>query len=48
VSDDDWWEVSSERVSQCVDRAQASIKRLDDNKAQAEKATQLNRDGIAR
>jgi hypothetical protein len=37
VSDDDWWDVSSERVGEYIDRVQESIKRLDDNKAQAEK-----------
>ena len=34
VSPDDWWDVSSERVTQYIDRVQESIKRLDDNKAQ--------------
>jgi hypothetical protein len=37
VSVDDWWDVSSERVGQYIDRVQASIKRLDDNKAQTNK-----------
>lgn len=34
VSPDDWWDVSSERVAQYIERVQESIKRLDDNKAQ--------------
>jgi hypothetical protein len=34
VSPDDWWDVSSERVAEYIDRVEASIKRLDDNKAQ--------------
>jgi hypothetical protein len=37
VSTDDWWDVSSERVTQYIDRVQESIKRLDDNKAQEDK-----------
>ena len=32
VSADDWWDVSSERVSEYIERVQESIKRLDDNK----------------
>jgi DNA repair exonuclease SbcCD ATPase subunit len=37
VSPDAWWDVSSERVDQYIDRVEASIKRLDDNKAQTDK-----------
>ena len=37
VSPDDWWDVSSERVAQYIERVHASIKRLDDNKAQKDK-----------
>jgi hypothetical protein len=37
VSPDDWWDASSERVSEYIDRVEASIKRLDDNKVQTEK-----------
>jgi chromosome segregation ATPase len=33
ASADDWWDLSSERVSEYIDRVQESIKRLDDNKA---------------
>jgi DNA repair exonuclease SbcCD ATPase subunit len=33
VSADDWWDVSSERVSQYIARVEESINRLDDNKA---------------
>jgi hypothetical protein len=32
VSPDDWWDVSSERVADYIDRVEESIKRLDDNK----------------
>ena len=37
VSADDWWEVSSERVGEYIDRVEGSIKRLDDNRAQTDK-----------
>jgi hypothetical protein len=37
VSADDWWEASSERVSEYIARVEDSIDRLDDNKASAEK-----------
>jgi DNA repair exonuclease SbcCD ATPase subunit len=37
VSADDWWDVSSERVAQYIERVQESIKRLDDNKAEQAK-----------
>jgi DNA repair exonuclease SbcCD ATPase subunit len=37
VSPDAWWDVSSERVGEYIERVEASIKRLDDNKAQADK-----------
>ena len=37
VSPDAWWDVSSERVGEYIQRVEASIKRLDDNKAQADK-----------
>jgi hypothetical protein len=37
VSPDDWWDVSSERVAEYIERVQASIKRLDDNKAQTDR-----------
>ena len=37
VSPDAWWKVSSERVGQYIDRVEASIKRLDDNKAPTKK-----------
>ena len=36
VSPDAWWDVSSERVSEYIERVQASIKRLDDNRTQTE------------
>ena len=29
---DDWWEISARRVSEYIDRVEASIRRLDDNK----------------
>jgi hypothetical protein len=32
ASPDNWWDLSSERVSDYIDRVQESIKRLDDNK----------------
>jgi chromosome segregation ATPase len=37
VSPDAWWDVSSERVGQYIERVEQSIKRLDDNKAQTDK-----------
>jgi chromosome segregation ATPase len=37
VSPDEWWEVSSERVGEYIERVQESITRLDDNKAQGDK-----------
>jgi DNA repair exonuclease SbcCD ATPase subunit len=37
VSPDAWWDVSSERVGEYIERVEASIKRLDDNKAQTDK-----------
>ena len=37
VSPDAWWDVSSERVSEYIERVEASIKRLDDNKTQTDK-----------
>lgn len=37
VSPEAWWKVSSERVADYIDRVEASIKRLDDNKAQRDK-----------
>jgi len=37
VSADDWWDVSSERVGEYIDRVEGSIKRLDDNRAQTDK-----------
>jgi hypothetical protein len=37
VSPDAWWDVSTERVGAYIERVEASIKRLDDNKAQADK-----------
>ncbi len=37
VSANSWWDVSSERVSQYIDRVEASIKRLDNDKAQTDK-----------
>lgn len=36
VSADGWWDVSSKRVGQYIDRVEESIKRLDDNKAQSD------------
>jgi hypothetical protein len=33
ASPDNWWDLSSERVSDYIDRVQESIDRLDDNKA---------------
>ena len=38
VSPDAWWDVSSERVSEYIERVEASIKRLDDNKMEAGKS----------
>ena len=35
VSADDWWDVSSERVGEYIERVEASIKRLDDDKTPA-------------
>jgi hypothetical protein len=35
VSPDAWWDVSSERVGEYIERVEASIKRLDDNKTEA-------------
>lgn len=32
ASGDDWWDISSKRVSEYVDRVEDSIRRLDDNK----------------
>jgi hypothetical protein len=32
---DDWWDVTRARVTDYVDRVEASIKRLDDNKARS-------------
>ena len=32
ASADDWWDVTKSRVTEYVDRVEASIKRLDDNK----------------
>jgi DNA repair exonuclease SbcCD ATPase subunit len=37
VSPDVWWKVSSERVSQYIERVEDSIKRLDDNKTPTDK-----------
>lgn len=37
VSPDAWWDVSSERVAEYIQRVEASIKRLDDNKTQTDK-----------
>lgn len=36
ASADDWWDVSRDRVADYVDRVEASVKRLDDNKPRAE------------
>jgi Skp family chaperone for outer membrane proteins len=33
VSQDDWWDVSSERVGEYIDRVERSISRLDDDRA---------------
>jgi hypothetical protein len=33
ASADDWWELSKERVTEYVDRVEASVKRLDDNRS---------------
>ena len=35
ASADDWWDVTRARVTDYVDRVEASIKRLDDNKARS-------------
>ena len=35
ASADDWWNVTRARVTDYVDRVEASIKRLDDNKARS-------------
>jgi DNA repair exonuclease SbcCD ATPase subunit len=37
VSPDAWWDVSSERVGQYIERVDESIKRLDDNEAQTDR-----------
>jgi DNA repair exonuclease SbcCD ATPase subunit len=37
VSPDAWWDVSSERVGQYIERVDQSIKRLDDNEAQTDR-----------
>jgi DNA repair exonuclease SbcCD ATPase subunit len=37
ISSDAWWDVSSERVGEYIERVEGSIKRLDDNKAQTDK-----------
>jgi len=37
VSADAWWDVSSKRVGEYIERVEASIKRLDDNKIQTDK-----------
>lgn len=37
VSADDWWDVSSERVGQYIERVEESIKRLDNDKAPTDK-----------
>jgi hypothetical protein len=37
VSPDGWWDVGSERVGEYIERVEASIKRLDDNKTQTDK-----------
>jgi hypothetical protein len=37
VSPDAWWDVSSERVGQYIERVEESINRLDDNKAQTDR-----------
>ncbi len=37
LSPDAWWDVSSERVGEYIERVEASIKRLDDNKTQTDK-----------
>ena len=37
VSPDAWWDVSSERVAEYIERVEESINRLDDNKAQTDK-----------
>lgn len=36
ASADDWWDVSRARVSDYLDRVEASVKRLDDNKTKTE------------
>jgi DNA repair exonuclease SbcCD ATPase subunit len=36
VSSDAWWDVSSDRVGEYIERVEESINRLDDNKAQTE------------
>ena len=33
ASADDWWDVTKTRVNEYVDRVEASVKRLDDNKS---------------
>ena len=37
ASPDSWWDVSSARVAEYIERVEASIKRLDDNKIQTDK-----------
>jgi len=37
VSADDWWDASTKRVGQYIDRVEDSIKRLDDNVAQTDR-----------
>jgi hypothetical protein len=36
ASADDWWTVTKDRVEEYIDRVEASVRRLDDNKPQAE------------
>jgi hypothetical protein len=36
ASADDWWDVSKARVTDYLDRVEASVKRLDDNKPRTE------------
>lgn len=36
ASPDDWWDVTTDRIEAYLDRVEASVKRLDDHKSQAE------------
>jgi DNA repair exonuclease SbcCD ATPase subunit len=43
VSPDEWWDVSSARVAEYIERVQESVKRLDDNKASTPRSADVRR-----